>query len=371
MSQVDEWDDFDSAEKGRLCNAYAKFKMVSLLSLALRMTCCTALTPCTSLTRVHISHLQITDEDLEFKVRDEEVTFEVTFDDVKEFASSVRDGSIQLPPSDTEVVVSKALMKLIEVPQVVHVGSSGNLIVDRSSVAHILAGMSRPTSSDGALHQLVVKKLQVFDAAAVCEGGASLLDLPGNNTLGAMELMHTRAGVEHAGVVFVVLKTNLAGAAGDVDLLQKCGVMKRALMDPNANVVFLFNREIRRSISAEQITSDDEKATQAQLQSSTQDTWKTQLRFEAGKLYRNGELTQKMSDADLDAVVSRTPMRCIYPMLYTSWKFNVEHATANPELAQRVDDHSNMIWCAAYPSAYRTSSDIDSPGLYVRVYANR
>lgn len=169
------------------------------------------------------------------------------------------------------------------------------------------------------------------------EGGTGILDLPGNNTTGAAEIFHTRQGVENAGVVFVLLKRDLAAADGDLKLMQKCGVIKRALID-EGTVVFLFNREHNAAthISAEQLRSPEEENIQKELETKSKIKWEEALSIENGILYSRGEISKKLSRDKIQAIVNRTEMRCIYPMLYTSWKYNGEHAIAHSVLAEEV-----------------------------------
>ena len=138
-------------------------------------------------------------------------------------------------------------------------------------------------------------------------------------------------------MVFVLLKRNLAAAGEDLKLIRKCGVIKRALID-QGTVVFLFNRERTTGthISAEQLRSPEEETIRRELEIQSKITWKKELSIENGRLYRHGEISKKLSGDEIQAIVDRTEMRCIYPMLYTSWKFNAEHAIAQSVLAEEV-----------------------------------
>ena len=169
------------------------------------------------------------------------------------------------------------------------------------------------------------------------EGGTGILDLPGNNTTGAAEIFHTRQGVENAGVVFVLLKRDLAAAGEDLKLMRKCGVVKRALIE-QGTVVFLFNRERNTGthISAEQLCSPEEEVIRKELETKSRIKWKEELSIENGRLFTQGEISRKLTKDEIQAIVDRTEMRCIYPMLYTSWKFNAEHAIAQSVLAEEV-----------------------------------
>lgn len=190
---------------------------------------------------------------------DAEAAGKKTMEDVKALASDLS----ALPSNDKEVMVSDTIRNLIKVPQLVYIGT-GDLSHDRA----VLSNLIDTTSKDGVL-SLITKRFNLYEPAASLEGGTGVVDLPGTNTLGATEIMHTRKGVEDAGVIFVVLRTNLDGDANSVEAMKNSGVMKRVLRERFASnpVVFLFNREMRclgdPSALEDKLGSDEEKQIQA------------------------------------------------------------------------------------------------------------
>lgn len=179
-------------------------------------------------------------------------------EDIIAFASDID----ALPSDVNSVTVSDTVCDMVKVPQIVYVGT-GNLSRDHAVLSSLI---EKSTNDD--LHILITKRIQLYEPVALLEGGTGLVDLPGTNTMGAAEIVHTKKGVEEAGVIFVVLKKELGSDESSAAVLEESGVLKRVLLErPSNPVVFLFNREMQEQSNLaaleEKMGSDEEKKQQA------------------------------------------------------------------------------------------------------------
>lgn len=139
-----------------------------------------------------------------------------------------------------DIMVGEKLLDIVSSTFTVYLGTGEALNLDRRMVHDRVSLMNDKEQ----LYRYAVKSLDNFQPASVLEGGNSLVDLPGQNDVDTGCMAQTREGVKEAGVVFVVLKKSLNEDESSLQLLKDSDTIKRAVAG-EANVVFLFNREIQ------------------------------------------------------------------------------------------------------------------------------
>ena len=132
-----------------------------------------------------------------------------------------------------------------------------------------------------------------------------------------------------------------------LQLLRDSDTIKRAAAG-EANVVFLFNREIGDGFKHRQLETQYEENTRSGLEAATRDLWLNEL-LDANDAAKAADDPHK-SDGEIEQLAAQTPMRTIYPMLHSSYKLNWQYAEEHKETqgdlsgSTRTFELSNINW---------------------------
>ena len=147
-----------------------------------------------------------------------------------------------------DIEVAGALQELVSSPTQIFLGTGKSLQLDRAMVHDLIKKMNDKEQLD----RYAVKRLETHQPAGVLEGGNAFVDLPGQNDVDVGCMAQTREGIKEAGVIFVLLSKSLYEDENSLRLLRDTDTIKRAAAG-EANVVFLFNRELQPNFKHRQL----------------------------------------------------------------------------------------------------------------------
>jgi len=259
---------------------------------------------------------------------------------------------MELPATVNDVPVCEAMRAIVASPIVLYLPPGKSMHLDRVLVHDQLAAFQDKDS----LYHYAIKKLETFQPSAVLEGGNGFMDLPGHDKNTRCQ-QQTREGIKEAGVVFVVLKKNLRGDKDSIELLERTDTIKRVAAG-EANVVFLFNREVGPGYVRGQLSTDKELKTVEDCEKGTREEWLKKLKAANNAARRNGDSFK--TEEEIIRIAEDTQMCAIYPMIHTSLKLNWQWSEQHKEETEAILKHTNMHWLLGILEKLNRQSLVDS-----------
>ena len=257
-----------------------------------------------------------------------------------------------LPATVNDVPVCDAMKTIVASPVVLYLPPGKSIYLDRVLVHDMLARFQDKDS----LYHYAIKSLETFQPSAVLEGGNGIMDLPGHEVNTRCQ-QQTREGVKEAGVVFVVLKKSVRGDKDTLAVLERADTYKRVVAG-EANVVFLFNREIGPKYVRGQLCSESETEIVETAVKETREEWLKKLKSANLSMKKSGGAFK--SDEEIVKIAEETPMRAIYPMIHTSLRLNWRWTEQHKEEEAAILKHSNVHWLLGILEALNRQSIVEA-----------